>query len=203
MAKITSLLTGWLDIFSLSLFSLSVPSSLFSLYFYSPRIQPLLEAEGTRGRKNKSNQILLSPFPECRETSEQSGSLASLTHLKPASTGLYHCSPSIRTYFFLLFSPKDWNNPVTSCVRLTLQHTWHPWTTSCCDDTTTGCHWTRCRNPTQAARSSESGKSLSICCMGQIKCGVIMRGGSPECSASASRLILWHQEVWRCVAPSH
>ena len=71
---------------------------------------------------------------------------------------------------------------------------------------TTGCHWTqpqRCRNPTRAARSSESRKSLSICCLGQIKCGVIMRGGSPERSASASRLILWHQEVWRCRGPPH
>lgn len=47
------------------------------------------------------------------------------------------------------------------------------------------------------ARSSVFSKGRSICCLGQIKCGVIARGGSPECSASASPLTLWHQKVWR------
>lgn len=47
------------------------------------------------------------------------------------------------------------------------------------------------------ARSSVFSKGRSICCLGQIKCGVIARGGSPECSALASPLTLWYQKVWR------
>lgn len=132
--KITKSLYWLARCFSPSLLSLSVPSSLFSFNFYSPRIQPLLEAEGTTGRKNKSNQILLSPFPECREASQQSDPLELVTHLKPASTGLYHCSLSLYkdsvfvlfcffVFFVFFFSQKDSNNPVTLYALLTLQHT--------------------------------------------------------------------------------